>query len=174
MTINNKFQQWLTEVLRGCEGVEQPVEVTSLVKEEAPTGFLSSVHLATAECGPGPRTEQLFIKAAHEDGDTARLVATNRMDTLELSFYTDILPHLVSFERSHHTGSQSEQLKEMFPRFYAGSCSDAGHFHLVLENVCARGLRMADCNQGLDFDQASTMIRQVKKMLGLECIYMIG
>ena len=132
-----------------------------MVKEEAPTGFLSSVHLATAECGPGPRTEQLFIKAAHEDGDTARLVATNRMDSLELSFYTDILPHLVSFERSHHTGSQSEQLKEMFPRFYAGSCSDAGHFYLVLENLCARGLRLADCDQGLDRDQAATMITQV-------------
>ena len=157
MTINNKFQQWLTEVLRGCEGVEQPVEVTSLVKEEAPKGFLSSVHLATAECGPGPRTEQLFIKAAHEDGDTARLVAANRMDSLELAFYTAILPHLASCER-RHTGAAV--LERMFPRFYAGSCSDTG-FYLVLENLCARGLRLADCDQGLDRDQAATMITQV-------------
>ena len=131
--------------------------MTSLVKEEAPKGFLSSVHLATAECGPGPRTEQLFIKAAHEDGDTARLVAANRMDSLELSFYTAILPHLVSCERGH-TGAAV--LERMFPRFYAGSCSDTG-FYLVLENLCARGLRLADCDQGLDRDQANTMITQV-------------
>ena len=129
-----------------------------MVKEEAPTGFLSSVHLATAECGPGPRTEQLFIKAAHEDGDTARLVTANRMDSLELSFYTAILPHLASCER-RHTGAAV--LETMFPRFYAGSCSDAGDFYLVLENVCARGLRMADCDQGLDNDKARTMIRKV-------------
>ena len=137
--------------------MEKPVEVTSLVKEEAPKGFLSSVHLATAECGPGPRTEQLFIKAAHEDEFMAGLVAANKMDTLELSFYTDILPHLASFER-RHTGAAV--LETMFPRFYAGSCSD-GDFYLVLENLCARGLRLADCDQGLDRDQAATMITQV-------------
>ena len=115
------------------------------------------MHLATAECGPGPRTEQLFIKAAHEDGDTARLVAANRMDSLELAFYTAILPHLASCERGH-TGAAV--LERMFPRFYAGSCSD-GDFYLVLENLCARGLRLADCDQGLDRDQAATMITQV-------------
>ena len=80
------------------------------------------------------------------------------MDSLELAFYTAILPHLVSCER-RHTGAAV--LERMFPRFYAGSCSDPGHFYLVLENLCARGLRLADCDQGLDRDQAATMIRQV-------------
>ena len=91
------------------------------------------------------------------------------MDLLELTFYQKILPALIQFE-TENTKQESE-LAKCFPKFYAGhsqskdqAASGDGDFYLILENVCSRHFKLADCNLGLDIDTASLMVKKVRKM----------
>ena len=94
------------------------------------------------------------------------------MDLLELTFYQNILPALVQFEKES-TGQESE-LAQCFPKFYAGEsmridestkqADSQGDFYLILENVCSRQFKLADCNVGLDLETASLMVKKVSEL----------
>ena len=138
------------------KSLEPPIKVEKLSKDEKPTGYLSIVHFASVRYGKDQNKIDLFIKSAPADQSTLDFVTENGMDLLELTFYREILPAMVKFEKS--TSGRSE-LEKMFPKFYAG---EAGNFYLILENVSSRGFKLPDCNTGLDTQTSvELMVKQV-------------
>ena len=134
----------------------EPLQVEKLSKDEKPTGYLSIAHFASVCYGKEQNKIDLFIKSAPADQFRVDFVTENGMDLLELTFYRDILPALVNFEKSK---SGSSELEKMFPKFYAG---EAGDFYLILENVSSKGFKLADCNSGLDTKMSvELMVKQV-------------
>ena len=133
-----------------------PIKVEMLTRDEKPTGYLSIVHFASVCYGRDDKKVDLFIKSAPADQLTSEFVTENGMDLLELTFYRDILPAMISFEKSK---TECSELEKMFPKFYAGK---AGDFYLILENVSKRGFKLADCNAGLDSKMSvDLMVKQV-------------
>ena len=118
---------------------------------------LSRIVVAKVTCGQEKERQSLslFIKSTHDNKATVDFVNQSNMDVLEISFYKEILPRLINFEMENMGTSD---LEKMFPKFV---CGEAGDFYLILENVCARGLKLAGCNEGFSHKKSEELVKKV-------------